>query len=237
MDVRISKLQGEVILLTATTGLVALTAMALWIEYYFRLVSTPIVFTVLFIIVLAYSVFKMKRIIAKLTSLRLGLDGEREVAEYLDNLTRRGSYVFHDIPANGFNIDHVVVSSHGIFTLETKTYSKPSKGEAKIDFNGKTINLTGKSPDSKIISQALFEATWLRNLIKDLTSGQFFHVTAIVVFPGWYIPQEQMKHKDIWVTNPNWIESSISKLPQTLTPDEIQTVVNIIRPKITEKRS
>jgi hypothetical protein len=59
-----------------------------------------------------------------------GRDGEREVAEYLDNLTRRGNYVFHDIPANGFNIDHIVVSTHGIFTLETKAYSKPEHGDA-----------------------------------------------------------------------------------------------------------
>jgi hypothetical protein len=236
LDEQITRLQGEVIQYLLVVGLLAMGALGLWIEYFYQLLSTPIIFTVLFLIFLVYSFLKMNTIKIQLKNLTLGRDGEREVAEYLDNLTRRGCYVFHDVIGDNFNIDHVVVSNHGIFTLETKAYSKPIHGEAKIDFDGQTLKLTGKLPSSEIGVQALAEAKWLRNQIKELANGKIFNITAIVVFPGWYIPQEQMKFKDIWVTNPNWIESLITKLPQTLNPDDVQTVVKVIRSSFSEQR-
>jgi hypothetical protein len=52
-----------------------------------------------------------------------------------------------------------------------------------------------------------------------------------VVFLGWFVPKGQIKNgKDVWVLNPNWLESTITQLPQTLTDDEVQIIANIIRP-------
>jgi hypothetical protein len=53
----------------------------------------------------------------------------------------------------------------------------------------------------------------------------------------WNIPQEQMKHKGIWVLNQKWIVNSISQLQETLTPDDILLLTNIIRPLITIQRN
>ena len=46
---------------------------------------------------------------------------------------RRGAYVFHDVPADNFNIDHVVVSGQGIFAVETKGFTKPKRGGGNAD--------------------------------------------------------------------------------------------------------
>ncbi|MBE7424582.1 MAG: NERD domain-containing protein [Ideonella sp.] len=62
---------------------------------------------------------------AQLDRLRLGLDGEVAIGQELGKVTRRGAAVFHDVPAEGFNIDHVVVATQGVFAVETKGFSKP----------------------------------------------------------------------------------------------------------------
>ena len=56
------------------------------------------------------------------------------MAEVLDGLRAKGCAVFHDIVEGGFNVDHVVISPHGIYVIETKTLRKPPLGE--ISFSG-----------------------------------------------------------------------------------------------------
>ncbi|WP_425484267.1 nuclease-related domain-containing protein [Candidatus Methylobacter favarea] len=41
-------------------------------------------------------------------------------------------------------MDHVVICKSGVYIIETKTFSKPDKGEAKIIYNGDAILLNGK---------------------------------------------------------------------------------------------
>lgn len=42
-----------------------------------------------------------------------------------------GVRFFHDVPADGFNLDHVVISPRWIYVIETKTISK-SAGDARV---------------------------------------------------------------------------------------------------------
>jgi len=45
--------------------------------------------------------------------------------------------LFHDLPADGFNIDHVLISALGVFAIETKEYTKPKPGGTKLS-HGRT---------------------------------------------------------------------------------------------------
>jgi hypothetical protein len=47
--------------------------------------------------------------VEKVRPLRLGFKGERAVGEELNQLLRQGFHVFHDLPFDSFNIDHVIV--------------------------------------------------------------------------------------------------------------------------------
>ncbi len=236
LNEQIGKLQERLFLYILVPALFGLIAIEGWVYSLAEIPPNPIIFTVLFLIVLIYCMIKISQIRGQVRKLVQGREGEREVAEYLDTLARRGCYIFHDVPGPNFNIDHVVISTYGIFIIETKAYSKPIKGEASISFDGHAVTLINKSPDSHPIQQALNNAQWLRNQIRENTGGKLFDVTGIVVFPGWFIPKEHMKHKGIWVMNPNWLESSITQLPQTLTPDDVQTVANAVRPSILVRR-
>lgn len=66
----------------------------------------------------------------------MGRDGEKVVGQLLTQFIADDAYVFHDIPCNGFNIDHVVIHPNGIFVIETKTYAKPLKGRSELVHEG-----------------------------------------------------------------------------------------------------
>ena len=56
----------------------------------------------------------------KRRNLRLGYEGEIAVGQELNQLMLQGKHVYHDFPADKFNIDHIVVGRSGIFAVETK---------------------------------------------------------------------------------------------------------------------
>jgi cation transport ATPase len=64
--------------------------------------------------VIAYCAFGFWQTAKEIKRLRLGRDGERAVAEQLDALKQQSAIVFHDLIADGFNLDHVGVGS-GLF--------------------------------------------------------------------------------------------------------------------------
>jgi hypothetical protein len=72
---------------------------------------------------------KLIKRIEQIRTLRLGYECELAVGQELDLLMMNGWQVFHDLPADGFNIDHVVVGSGGVFAVETKGRSKSLSGD------------------------------------------------------------------------------------------------------------
>jgi hypothetical protein len=79
----------------------------------------------------------------KIRQLRLGRDGERAVGQFLERLRDGGGQVFHDVPGDGFNLDHVVISPHGRYVVETKTLSKPWP-KATITVDGDSLRIAGR---------------------------------------------------------------------------------------------
>jgi len=59
-------------------------------------------------------------------SYQLGYEGEIAVGQELNQLMLDGYRVYHDFPADKFNIDHIVVGPPGVFAVETKARSKPT---------------------------------------------------------------------------------------------------------------
>lgn len=142
-------------------------------------------------------------------ALRQGRDGEKAVGQFLERLRADGAQVFHDVPGEGFNLDHVVICSKGIFAIETKTYSKSSPN-AKVTFDGEQLLVSGYKPDRDPVRQVRAEAKWLLNLLRESTS-KTFPIRGVVLFPGWYVdPVPEGIKRDTWVLEPKalptWIE-------------------------------
>ena len=77
--------------------------------------------------------------------------------------------MFHNLIGDGFNVDHVLIGPGGVFTVETKSYSKPASGPAEISFNGEQVAIGGWQLDRNPVIQARAQAGWLRALLKETT--------------------------------------------------------------------
>jgi hypothetical protein len=180
---------------------------------------TTIIIALLSLIGIIYFVRRLIIIVKKIKTSKLGRDGERMVGEIFDNLRAQGFVVFHDIVAKNFNIDHVILTPHGIFTVETKTYSKPPRGE--ITFKDENIIAGNMNLGNKIIIQAESQSKWLKSILKEST-GKNYNVMPAIVFPGWFVQQmpETLK-KRIWILNPEALPSFIINKPKIIDESDM----------------
>jgi Nuclease-related domain len=156
------------------------------------------------------------RIRCDVRNLKQGREGEREVAEFLDDLKQSGVRVVHDVPVNNFNVEHVVISTRGIFAIETKKWSK-SKNRAQIEFDGQRITVSGKPSDYDPIKQCRAQAAWVQGYLKTSTSKRI-PVRGVVAFPGWWVEQlPAARGADLWVLNPKALAAWIAREPEILT--------------------
>jgi hypothetical protein len=132
---------------------------------------------------------------------RLGLDCEMAVGQELNTLVAEGYKVYHDIPAEGFNIDHVAVGPNGVFAIETKGRSKPDRKrgttDATVVFDGQSLAFP-HSTETEPLNQARRQAQWLS---KWLTSAirEKVGVYPVLALPGWYIVRK--KWCDVFLLN------------------------------------
>jgi hypothetical protein len=190
-----------------------------WVNYFTRTFTDPIIMSIGTIIIVLIAAVKIINAGRKLKLLKLGRDGEKIVAEYLEELKREGDTIFHDIVGNKFNIDHVVVSKHGIFVIETKTRSKPLKGNPSVTYDGHKIFVDGIEPERNAIEQVTALSRWLEKEIK-LTTGKYFPIRPVIVFPGWYV-EPIPSGSAIWILNPKALISFIHNEPISISDTDL----------------
>jgi hypothetical protein len=138
---------------------------------------------------IAYMVRKLVKAATRLDHLKAGYDAEVAVGQELDQLMRQGAATFHDLPAEQFNIDHVVVAAEGVFAVETKGYTKPNHGRGKADatvfYDGETLRFptwTTNEPLEQAERQAGWLAKWLSSAV-----GAPVSVLPVLALPGWFV--------------------------------------------------
>lgn len=198
-------------------ALVVYTAAMNWVQY---LLSTPeltmcVIWTVAAAIAIPFAARRVRRNRKKIESLKLGRDGERIVAQYLDEYVVPHAYrVLNDVverdgEAITFNIDHVLIGPGGVFVLETKTRSKPTLGEPVVEYDGARVRVDGGPWDEAPIRQAKANAAHVRRILEETTGRRDVRVRAVLLFPGWWI-EGTSSGKDVWVLEPKalpgWLE-------------------------------
>lgn len=119
---------------------------------------------------------------------RDGLFAEQVTGQALDRLSGPQCRVAHDIPCEGFNIDHVLIAPHAVYAIETKSVRKRTrKGENahKVLYDGQSLKFPGHS-DTRPIEQARRQAQWLRAYLRQALDRDI-PVKPAVALPGWWI--------------------------------------------------
>lgn len=181
---------------------------------------------------LAYCGIKTWKLFSKLTKLRLGHTAEIATANELIGLQALGYQVFHDVQADGFNIDHLVIGKNGVFAIETKGRHKRNKDLRQTNGNGskgyqvfyKDGRLNFPSwTETKPIEQAERQAKWVSQWLTKAT-GAPVSSTPVLVFPGWYVTSQSKP--PLPIVNHKQLVGTIPTLrTQALTQQQVDTIV------------
>ncbi|HUE35759.1 MAG TPA: nuclease-related domain-containing protein [Candidatus Acidoferrum sp.] len=203
-------------------GMLAVVAVVLLLLEFWKWFSkappSPLGVSIVCAPLFVYSICKLVSLRKQINRLKQGLDGEKIVGEKLENLRVLGYRVFHDLIGGPFNVDHVLAGPAGVFTVETKTWSK-GKGD-KIDHNGEVLWKNGIEVKPNPIDQAKAQARWLYGLIKELTNENVF-VQPVIVFPGWWVEPPKVAKPRALVLNPDQLEGVLKTLPMKLEQNSI----------------
>ncbi len=172
--------------------------------------------------VCAWKLLKLSR---ERAAIELGFDGRRRVAEELNRLTAEGFEVYHDVPFDGFNIDHVLIGPPGVFAVETKTRPTPGKvsvpGQDRVEFDGFRVNWP-MADESYGLERAMANA---RTLAQWLSSalGEAIDATPILTLPGWAIDRTAA-NQVVLALNPNEIGKLCDSKTVRLNEDLIRRI-------------
>jgi len=210
----------QVVAPIAAIGMLWTIALIDWFAVWRDMPRQPWAFTVVALAGTAWLALRIVRLRRKVKALRLGRDGERAVGQFLDGLREGGARIFHDVPAEGFNLDHVVISTHGVYVVETKTITKPTP-DARVIYDGERVTVAGFHPDRDPVTQASAEATWLRRLLQQST-GREFPVRGVVVYPRWWIEQTNKdRPREVWVLEPKALPKFIENAPAAMAAEDV----------------
>lgn len=187
-----------------------------WVRYIFHTPPSPYGITVAAVLFSIYSAYKIRQTSLEIRRLKQGMDGEKAVGEFLERLREDGASVFHDVVGDNFNIDHVVLSSKGIFAIETKTYSKYEKGNTKVRYENGNLYLDGIGNKNKILVQVKAESTWLQNMLREST-GKRYEITPVILFPGWWV---EPNNEEIMVLEPKQLLGKLKAMPDKLADED-----------------
>lgn len=153
------------------------------------------------VVVLVFSVWRLIHHASRRRMYVQGLAGELAVAQSLIPLVADGGLVYHDFPADKFNIDHIVIGESAVFAIETKSRRKPATGgsaSARVSYDGSTLKFPAHV-ETKPIDQARRQAQWLERFLESGV-GEPVKVIPVLALPGWYT-QNTVRRPDVLLTN------------------------------------
>ncbi|MGM0544744.1 MAG: nuclease-related domain-containing protein [Pseudomonadota bacterium] len=188
-----------------------------WVEWaLYGLLST--------LLVLAFSLL-LVRDYQRIRRLKLGLACELAVGQELERLIRPDAhpyYVFHDVPTDSFTIDHVVVTPHGVFVVETRARTVP------INHVGSEQNIVAVErerlrfpywQERRPLHKTRQGVNWLSQWLEQ-RCGVPVPVRGVLVLPGWEIDTDDAA-PDILVVSGNVLSKQLTELTPGQLSDPI----------------
>lgn len=136
---------------------------------------------------------------------RDGLVAEQMTGQLLNRLIGPECIVAHDLPCDGFNIDHVLICASCVYAVETKSFRKP-RGSAddthyKVTFDGEALRFSDWH-DAAPVTQARRQSQWLSKYLRTAL-GRDIPVSPALALPGWWIERtERGRQSDVRVFTP-----------------------------------
>lgn len=152
----------------------------------------------------------------RIQRLKLGLACELAIGQELERLIRPEAhpyYVFHDVPADTFIIDHIAITPHAVFVIEVRarTPAMAPSGEIldSVTVEHERLRFPGwkeRKPQRKARQAASWVRAWLSREL-----GQQVPVHGFLALPGWKVVRE-VQSADLEVVDGVGLADSINQL-------------------------
>lgn len=211
---------------------VAIFAMAwLWLRNAANISSlglpTVIVIVIAFKLLVSGVEKKAKHVKKRARDATRGAIAEEKIASTVAELPD-GFTAFHDLTFQGFNIDHVVIGTTGIYLIETKSHG------GRVTAEGDMLLLNGNPPDKDFIKQTWSQTYQLRNFLKEQT-GKEYQVKPVLCFSKAFV-QLRQPVKGVAVINAKFLNDLLTRQKPQLTGEVIKAVATVLKLKIANVR-
>lgn len=204
-----------------------------WWRYATNAKPNPVIYSIVAVTGVGYAVYKVLRHRKTLRQIKQGREGERIVAQNLERFRTAGFFVFHDIPSGDANVDHVLIGPQGIYSIETKTLSKPLRGDCKVQVTPEAVYANGHKLDRNPVVQAKAQAGWLRAFFSE--QDFIAPVWPVVAVPGWFVETYDSREIGAWVVEIKALKGHIEKQRERLTRDEVKALASALASYIDSK--
>lgn len=217
-------LASRMLFFCLVTGAMAGFALTEWAHSILHQPSVPYLATLLALVTALAGGIVLNAALNRSDQLELGSRGEKVVADALEPLRALGYAVFHDIPGNGFNLDHVLVGPGGVFVIETKARSK--RGNETITYRRDEILVNGMQPDRDPLVQVKASRNWLAGVIKESCALEP-PMRGVVLFPGWFI-EGSSSGREVWVLNEKILPRFIEQEDAVLSEGDVARIASML---------
>lgn len=173
---------------------------------------------------------RLTRDFQRIRRLKLGLACELAVGQELQRLVRPEEhpyFIFHDIPADTYTIDHVAVTPHGVFVIETRARTQPldmrGAPQTQVVVEAKRLRFPGWS-ERQPLHKTRQAVAWLRHWL-GRECGTEVPVTGILALPGWEVDNRDAP-ADIQVVDGDRLATLITETPLAPMSDELHERIN-----------
>lgn len=151
-------------------------------------------------------------------------------AEALSPFEDRGDFVCHELRLGHLDIDHILVGTKGIFTIQTHPRAlvseNPDGCNGTVSYDGRGLYFPKGMDDSELmlaLESAELLSAWLSNGLNLPVACR-----AIISIPGWRV--KRTSADGIPVVNPRQFESLFAHISaRTLKPEQIQTITGLLK--------
>ena len=164
-------------------------------------------------------IFSLMRGLKRVESFYKGARGEEKVSGILETLPE-SYHVFNDFTVGRNHIDHVVAGPGGVFAIETKFWN------GKVTVEDGHVLVDGQLPDRSPLSQAVREATVVRNALA--AAGWDGQVTPVIAFASDSFTAHRANLKGTVIINSNELRRSFDTDRVVIHPMELERLVSLM---------
>ncbi|WP_290788284.1 nuclease-related domain-containing protein [Halomonas sp.] len=181
--------------------------------------------------------FLLMRDFQRIRRLKLGLACELAVGQELERLIRPEAHpyhVFHDVPAKGTRINHVVVTPCGVFVVETRARTRPFTPAGKeinlVTVETSRLRFPGWS-ERQPLEKTRELTRWIAEWLSELT-GRKVPAMGVLTLPGWEVDARQGPEDLLVVSGENIADRLALLCPGEFDKDTHDAVIGVLMERV-----